>query len=90
FIADLLKGNPADKDYQRKIIDNLVFVVYLYDDDNVKTVNYLNLGVDENVRKVRLDETNELLKRLGMCSNSNTQAPPTKMTGFMPVIFVVW
>ncbi len=56
FIADLLKGNPADKDYQRKIIDNLVFAVYIYDDERIKTVGYLNLGVDESIEKIRLDE----------------------------------
>ena len=78
FIADLLKGNPADKDYQRKIIDNLVFAVYIYDDERIKTVGYLNLGVDESIEKIRLDETNELVERLKACSNSNTLTPPVK------------
>ena len=76
FIADLLKGNPADKDYQRKIIDNLVFAVYIYDDERIKTVGYLNLGVDESIEKIRLDETNEVVERLKACSNSNTLTPP--------------
>lgn len=78
FIADLLKGNPADKDYQRKIIDNLVFAVYIYDDERIKTVGYLNLGVDESIEKIRLDETNEVVERLKACSNSNTLTPPVK------------
>ncbi len=64
FIAELLKGDPNDKEYQRQIIDNLVFMVYAYDDDRVKTINYLNFGVDKSIEKVRLDETNEVLERL--------------------------
>lgn len=76
FISDLLKGDPADKEYQKKIIDNLVFTVYVYDDEHIKTVGYLNLGVDKNIEKVRLDETNELIERLDLCSNSNTYTPP--------------
>lgn len=76
FIADLLKGNPDDKDYQRKIIDNLVFAVYIYDDEHIKTVGYLNLGVDESIEKIRLDETNEVVERLKACSNSDTLTPP--------------
>ncbi len=84
FIADLLKGNPADKDYQRKIIDNLVFAVYIYDDERIKTVGYLNLGVDESIEKIRLDETNEVVERLKACSNSHTLTPPSGRTRKRP------
>lgn len=76
FVADLLKGNPADKDYQKKIIDNLVFMVYVYDDERIKTVGYLDFGVDKNIEKVRLDETNAVIEHLKACSNSNTLTPP--------------
>ena len=77
FIAELLKGNPADKEYQKKIIDNLVFQVFVYDDEHIKTVGYLNFGVDKSIEKLRLDETNELIQRLNLRSNSNTHTPPT-------------
>lgn len=86
FVADLLKGNPADKDYQRKIIDNLVFAVYIYDDEDIKTVGYLDFGFDKNIEKIRLDETNEVLERLKRakrCSNSNIHTPPRKWVDFM-------
>ena len=33
FIADLLKGDPADKEYQHRIIDNLVDKVYVGDNE---------------------------------------------------------
>lgn len=78
FVADLLKGNPADKDYQKKIIDNLVFMVYIYDDEHIKTVGFLDFKVDKSIEKIRLDETNALVDRLKACSNSNTLSPPVK------------
>lgn len=54
-------------------------MVYIYDGEGVKTVGYLDLGVDGNIEKIRLDETNEVLERLKgvkRCSNSNTLTPP--------------
>ena len=33
FIADLVKGDPNDKAYQKKIIDNLIYKVFIYDVD---------------------------------------------------------
>ncbi len=46
FIALLLKGDKSDKDYQKKIIDNLVSQVYISDDD---TVVYFNIRGGRNV-----------------------------------------
>ena len=76
FIAELLKGNPANKEYQKQIIDNLVFMVYIYDDETVKTVGYLDFGVDKNIEKIRLDETNELIERIKKCSNTVAHSQP--------------
>lgn len=78
FIAELLKGNPTDKAYQKQIIDNLVFMVYIYDDETVKTVGYLDFGVDKNIEKIRLDETNELIERIKKCSNTVAHSQPQK------------
>lgn len=79
FIGALLKGNPADKDYQRKIIDNLVFMLYLYDDKNFDMVGYFNIKVDKTIEKVRLEETNEVLKRL-----KNVQTQSAKVSHIKP------
>ena len=76
FIAELLKGDPADKEYQKQIIDNLVFMVYIYDDETIKTVGYLDLGVDKSIEKIRLDETNELIERIKRCSNTFAHSQP--------------
>ena len=54
FIADLLKGDPNDKEYQRKIIDNLVVKVLVGDGD---TVVYINLSNTKEIENVRLEET---------------------------------
>ena len=75
FVAELLKGDPNDKDYQKQIIDNLVFMVYIYDGEGVKTVGYLDLGVDGNIEKIRLDETNEVLERLKGAKGVQTLTP---------------
>ena len=31
FVEEVLKGDPNDKEYQKKLIDNLVYQVYVYD-----------------------------------------------------------
>lgn len=87
FIAQLIKGDPNDKDYQRKIIDNLVFAVYIYDDDKIDTVNYLNLGVDENIKRARLDETNELLERLKGVQTLTPKLHHEKSKACLPCFF---
>ena len=67
--AELIKGEPTDKEYQRKIIDNLVFMVYVYDNE---IVTYLNFGVDKAIERVRLDETNAAIEGL---KNVQTLSP---------------
>ena len=56
FIAELLKGDPKDKDHQRKIIDNLVTVVYLGDDDTIVNMNIRGSNIIEQDDEVSLDE----------------------------------
>ena len=69
FIAELIKGNPDDKQYQRKVIDFLVFQVFVYDD---QIVTFLNFGVDKSISKIRLAETNAVLNGL---QGVQTQSP---------------
>jgi hypothetical protein len=59
FIAGFLQGDPNDKEYQRKIIDNLVFMVYIYDDS---LVAYLNLKGGKSIERVGLGDTNAALQ----------------------------
>lgn len=58
FIAELLKGNVNDKEYQRQIIDNLVSRVYITDTD---TVVYFNIKGGKNIETCDLDDTKDVL-----------------------------
>ena len=53
FVNKYVKGNLLDKGFQKRIIDNLVNCVYLYDD---KVVIYFNIGETEE-SYIGLDET---------------------------------
>lgn len=61
YIAELLKGNPADKDYQKQLIDNLVYKVFI-DDDNI--IPILTIGNGKEIENVRLSEVKEVLGKL--------------------------
>ena len=59
FVAELLKGDRNDKEYQQKIVDNLVSQVFVGDDH---TVVYFNIKGGKTVDLVDLDDTNTVLK----------------------------
>ncbi|MCL2255512.1 MAG: zinc ribbon domain-containing protein [Firmicutes bacterium] len=67
FVAELLKGNPADKEYQRKLINNLLSTVYVYDDC---IIGYFNIKPTDGTKLQTADltETNEAVEEV-MCSN---------------------
>ena len=60
FIAELLQGDENDKEYQRKIIDNLVYKVFISDDNNVV---YFNLkgghGLENPI--ITIEETDKAI-----------------------------
>ena len=60
FVAELLKGDPNDTYYQKKIIDNLVSQVYVSDDD---TVVYINIKGGNTIDKRDLDDTKAVMKQ---------------------------
>ena len=74
FIAELLKGNPADKEYQRKVIDNLVYKVFVADDH---ITPLLTLGNGEDVADVRLAEVQEIVGNI-FGKGVQTQLPPAR------------
>ena len=49
FIAEMLKGNPADKAYQKLLSDNLVYKVFVYDKE---IVTYLIFGNDKEIKEI--------------------------------------
>jgi hypothetical protein len=56
FVTELIQGDPNDSEYRRRIIDNLVFMVYVYDDS---VVVYLNINGGKEIECITLDETNK-------------------------------
>ncbi|MDR1093841.1 MAG: hypothetical protein LBL66_06800, partial [Clostridiales bacterium] len=80
FIGELLRGDPADKAHRRKIIDNLVYRVYIY---NSHRVVYLNLSGGKGIEggRVTLDATNGAVSgAVGV----QTQFPPARQTACAP------
>ena len=74
FIDELMDGDTANKDYQRKIIDNLVYKVFV-DDDNITP--FLTIGNGDDVANVRLSELKEVLGKL-FGARVQTQLPPAR------------
>ena len=83
FIADLLKGNPADKDYQKKLIDNLVVKVFV--DDGYATV-HIKLGNATEVADIRLKEVKIALEHL--FTSVQTQSPLAQKAGFYYIQYI--
>ena len=71
FIDELMDGDTASKDYQRKIIDNLVYKAFI-DDDNITP--FLTIGNGDEVENVRLSELKEVLGKL-FGASVQTQLP---------------
>lgn len=45
----MIKGNPSDKAYQKLLIDNLVYKVFVYDKE---IVTYLIFGNDKEIKEI--------------------------------------
>ena len=78
FIADLLKGDPTDKDYQRKIIDNLVIKVFVGDGF---LSAHLRIGNATEVEDIRLEEVKKALEHI---FSVQTLSPLARRRGFEP------
>ena len=82
FIAELLKGDPKDKEYQKKIIENLVTMVYLDDDDTIVHMNVRGSNIIEQDDEVTLDDIKagaEQAKAVAIQSNGvQTYFPPPR------------
>lgn len=80
FIAELIKGDKTDKNYQRQIIDNLVYKIYVRDDD---TIVYLNIKGSKNIESIEFSEHSEKLEEIMKRIKSvRTQLPLAQKSGF--------
>lgn len=71
FIANLLKGDIHDKEYQRKIIDHLVSQVFVCDEH---TVVYFNIRGGKNIYSVPFEDTRTVLTDAD-CVRSQSSLP---------------
>lgn len=78
FIAELIKGDPNDKEYQKKLIDNFVVRVYVGDD---YVYTQLNLANANDVAELRFNEMKNALEHLHCVQ---TQSPLAQRRGFEP------
>ena len=60
FIQEILKGDPNDKDYQKKLIDNLVSQVFVSDDN---TIVYMNISGGKSTETVTFEEVQDSLEK---------------------------
>ncbi|MEG1751929.1 MAG: recombinase family protein [Clostridia bacterium] len=59
FIGELLQGDEKDKEYQKKIIDNLISEVYVSDNN---TICYFNIKGGKSVETVGFENTNATIE----------------------------
>ena len=75
FIADILAGDPNDKEYQRSVIDNLVWAVYVSDDD---TICRLNMRCSQNVVGGETVCYNDIRLSVDKVKSVQTHFPPAR------------
>ncbi len=87
YIAELLKGDPADKDYQKQLIDNLVYKVFVAD-DYINPILTIQSG--KETENVRLSEVKALLEQIYGAS-VQTQFPLARqsLSYLLPSIILV-
>lgn len=61
FVDIITGGNTADKEFQKRVIDNLVKWIYVYDDHKIII---LNINNDNNIEKLTDEERDDILKEL--------------------------
>lgn len=61
FIAEILKGNPADKEYKKLLIDNLVCKVFVYGDN---IITYLTFGNVKDIKEISLADNDKAIDEL--------------------------
>ncbi len=57
----LIKGDPNDKEYQKKLINNLIYKVFVYDNE---IVTYLIFGNDKEIKEISLADNDKAITGL--------------------------
>ena len=61
FVAEFIKGDPHDKDFQKRIIDNLINAMYVSDE---RVVLYFNIKGGKETIFIGKDETDEAINAI--------------------------
>ncbi len=69
FIDMIIRGDTADKDFQKRIIDNLVKWIYVYDDHKIIILNFNNDKTIENLTDEQKDDILNELESIYMADN---------------------
>jgi hypothetical protein len=75
FVAELIKGDPNDKEYQRKIIDKLVYKVYISNGSFFALVHFFDMNKTEHITFEDINETQS--NALGGSFSNSIGAPKT-------------
>ncbi len=82
FIAEMLKGDPADKEYQKTLIDNLVYKVFVYDDH---IITYLTFGNEKDIKEISLADNDKAIDELKVQPLSSLVRSPGLEPGRSPI-----
>ena len=82
FVAMLITGDPNDKEYQKKLIDHLVYKVYVYDDT---VVTYLTFSNDKEIKEIDLADNDKVLSAIKVQSLSPLVRSPGLEPGRSPI-----
>ena len=72
----IIKGDKNDKDFQRQIIDNLVYKVYVSDDN---TTVYLNIKGGQNIETLEFSEHSEKMETIKNGTNGVRTLSPLSL-----------
>ena len=61
FIAEIPKGNPADREHQKLLIYNLVYKVVVYGDN---IITYLTFGDVKDIKEISLADNDKAIDEL--------------------------
>ena len=84
FIAEMLKGNPADKAYQKLLIDNLVYKVFVYDDHIITSLTF---GNDKEIKEISLADNDKAITDKGVQPLSPLVQQRNQYPNFLPLQF---
>lgn len=83
----IIKGDKNDKDFQRQIIDNLVYKVYVSDDN---TTVYLNIKGGQNIETLEFSEHSEKMETIKNGTNGVRTLSPLSRQFKKPLNLVVF